>query len=87
MQTTIRSGASPTTPMSTLTLYAGDGLRTTGAEIDFRMQRLAVEARCERAAGPRHGLRARVGHALIALGREIHGLEREPVARPVLRAR
>jgi hypothetical protein len=87
MQTTNRPGASPTTPMSTLSLYAGDGLRTTGAEIDFRMRRLAVEAEREQAIGPRRGLRARLGHALVALGREIHGLETEPVARPALRAR
>jgi hypothetical protein len=87
MQTTNRRGASPTTPMSTLTLYAGDGMHTTGAEIDFRMERLAAEAERERAVGPRHGLRGRVGHALIALGREIHGLETEPAARPALRAR
>jgi len=87
MQTTNRRGASPTTHMSTLTLYAGNGLRTSGAEIDFRMHRLAAEAEREQAVGPRHGVRGRVGHALIALGREIHGLEAEPAVRPALRAR
>lgn len=87
MQTMNRSGALPTKPMSTLSLYAGDGLRTSGAEIDFRMRRLAVEAERKHAVGPRHGLRARVGHALMAFGREIHGLETEPAARPALRAR
>lgn len=46
-------------------------------EIELRMHRLAAEARRERLAGPRDGLRQRVGHALMALGHAIHGLEPE----------
>ncbi len=88
MQTTIRLGAPPTTPTSTITLYAGDGMHTTGAEIDFRMRRLAAEAQHERSTRSRDGLRRTVGHSLIALGRAIHGLEPDPPARrPALRAR
>ena len=62
-------------------------MHTTGDEIDFRAGRLAAEAERERVGGPRHGLRARVGHALIAIGEAIHGIEPEPTARPALRAR
>ena len=46
------------------------------------MRRLAGEAHGERLAGSRDGLRHRVGHALIALGRAIHGIEPEHGARP-----
>jgi hypothetical protein len=72
---------------STIALYAGDGFRATGAEADFHAGRLLAEAARDHARVGRPGLRHRVGHALIALGREIHGLEAETTARPALRAR
>ena len=40
----------------------------------------------ERVAGAREGLRQHVGHALMTLGRAIHGLEPEQPARPALDA-
>jgi hypothetical protein len=59
----------------------------TCAEIDYRIQRLQAEAASERLAGPRDGIRQHVGHALMALGRAIHGLEEERAARPALDVR
>lgn len=56
------------------------------AEIDYRISRLQAEAAIERLAGPRDGLRQHLGHALMALGRAIHGLEAEHAARPALDA-
>ncbi|MCU0483310.1 MAG: hypothetical protein MUC54_03420 [Chloroflexi bacterium] len=56
-------------------------------EIDFRRRRLALEAERERLAGPREGLRAGLGHAIVALGLLIHGIETEPPAQPAFRAR
>jgi hypothetical protein len=54
------------------------------AEIDYRINRLQAEAASERLAGPRDGLRQHLGHALMALGRAIHGIEAEHAVRPAL---
>jgi hypothetical protein len=75
------------TTTSMFALYTGDGFRATGAEAEFHAGRLLTEAARDHAGQPRAGLRHRVGHAIIALGRQIHGLEAETTARPVLRAR
>jgi hypothetical protein len=83
MQTKDRFGAPSTT---TITL-AGEGMTTMCSEIDFRMRRLEAEAYRERLAGPRDGLRQRLGHAHMALGRAIHGIETENATRPELAAR
>jgi hypothetical protein len=53
-------------------------------EADYRISRLSEEAARQRLAGPRDGLRQHVGHALMALGRAIHGVEPELRGRPVL---
>ena len=52
--------------------------------IDERIASLQAEAAAERLAGRREGLRQHVGHALMALGRMIHGLEPERPIRPAL---
>ena len=39
------------------------------AENDYRIKRLLDDAASERLRGPRDGVRQRLGHALIALGR------------------
>ena len=54
-------------------------------EIGHRMSRLLDEARRERLAAGHAGLRQSVGHAIIALGRAIHGLEPEPRSRTAIR--
>lgn len=59
-----------------MVIFSGEGSVTT-TEIDYRMGHLAGQAARERLAGPREGVRQAVGHALIALGRAIHGLEPE----------
>jgi hypothetical protein len=82
MQTKDRFGAPSTT-----TTFAGEGMTTMCSEIEFRMRRLEDEAHRERLAGPRDGLRQRLGHALMALGRAIHGVESENATRPELAAR
>jgi hypothetical protein len=51
--------------------------------IDERIAGLQAEAAAERLAGRREGLRQHVGHALMALGRAIHGLEPD---QPIRRA-
>jgi len=56
------------------------------AEIDYRTGRFQAEAAGERLAGPRDGIRQHLGHALMALGRAIHGIEAEHAARPALDA-
>lgn len=56
------------------------------AEIDYRARRLEAEAARERLAGHRDGVRQHLGHALMALGRAIHGIEAERAARPALDA-
>jgi hypothetical protein len=61
-------------------------MNAMGHEIDFRMRRLEAEADRERLAGPREGLRQHLGHALMALGRAIHGIESEHARRPALDA-
>jgi hypothetical protein len=77
-------GIGPT--LATATIFTGAGMTTTSHEIDYRMWRLAAEADEERLAGPRDGVRQHVGHALMALGRAIHGIEAEPAPRPALDA-
>ena len=67
-------------------IFTGEGMNAMGHEIDFRMRRLEAEAHRERLAGPRDGLRQHVGHALMALGRAIHGIESEQARRPALDA-
>jgi hypothetical protein len=85
MQTTIGHGITPAG-----SIFTGEGSAVSD-EIAFRMRRLACEAHGERLAGSRDGLRHHVGHALIALGRAIHGIEPEHGARsagrPALDAR
>jgi hypothetical protein len=81
MQTTERLGASP----AVATIRA-EGMTTMSHEIDFRMRRLEAEANRERLAGSRDGFRQHLGHALIALGRAIHGIETEHARRPALDA-
>lgn len=87
MQTNLRSDQIRTTTTSTIALYTGDGLRATGAEADFHAGRLLAEAARDHAVERRPGLRHHVGHAIIAIGRAIHGLEVESPARPALDAR
>jgi hypothetical protein len=65
-------------------IFTGEGVSVMNDEVEFRMRRLAVEAHRERLAGPRDGLRQQIGHALVALGRAIHGIEPESTGRPVL---
>lgn len=87
MQTNLRSDRLRTTTTSTMALYTGDGLRATGAEAAFRADRLLAEAARDHAETRRPGLRHHLGHAIIAVGRAIHGLEVEPPARQALDAR
>lgn len=89
MQTTSRLGASPAADAGLSTaIFTGDGTTTMSHEIDFRMQRLEAEAAHERlASATREGLRQHLGHALMALGRAIHGIEPERAKRPALDAR
>jgi len=77
-------GIGPT--VATATIFTGAGMTTTSHEIDYRMRRLAVEADEERLAVPRDDIRQHLGHALMALGRAIHGIESEPAPRPALDA-
>ena len=79
MQTTIGRGVVPAG-----NIFTGEGMATLSDEVDFRMRRLAGEAERERLTARRAGLRHHVGHAVIALGRAIHGIERERPARPAL---
>jgi hypothetical protein len=89
MQTNRRSDQLRTTTTSTMAIYLGDGMRTTGAEADFRAGRLLAEAARDHLGEQRPGLRHHIGHAIIAIGRLIHGLEPEPQpsARTALHAR
>jgi len=68
-------------------IFTGEGMNAMGHEIDFRMRRLAAEADRERLTVRKDGIRQHVGHALMALGRTIHGIETEHVSRPALDAR
>lgn len=86
MQTNLRSDQLRTPATSTMALYVGDGMRAAGAEADFRAGRLLAEAAREHATERRPGLRHHLGHAIIAIGRAIHGLEVEAPARPALDA-
>lgn len=81
MRPTMRSGVTPAG-----SIFTGEASAAAG-EIQFRMARLAHETDRERLAAPREGLRQRIGHALMALGRSIHGLEPDQAGRPALRAR
>ncbi len=81
MQPTMRSGVMPAG-----SIFTGEASAVAG-EIEFRMARLAHEAGREHLAAPREGLRQRIGHALMALGRVVHGLEPEQTAKPALRPR
>jgi hypothetical protein len=78
METRIGIGGSPV-----LDVYRSEGTAPRPV-IDERIARLQAEAATERLAGPREGLRQHVGHALMALGRTIHGLEPEQPVRPAL---
>ena len=78
MQTKDRSGIAPAG-----SIFTGEGAAVAD-EIGFRMRRLASERDHERLAGEREGLRQHLGHALMALGRAIHGLEPEQTGRPAL---
>jgi hypothetical protein len=80
-----KNGLSPS-PTRTA-IFTGEGMNAMGHEIDFRMRRLEAEACRERLTSPRHGIRQHIGHALMALGRAIHGIEAEHVSRPALDAR
>jgi len=80
MQTKDPRGASPTLTI----IFTGAGMTTTSHEIDFRMRHLEAAAAGERLAGPRDGLRQHLGHALMALGRAIHGIETDRSGRPAL---
>lgn len=82
MQTTNR----PTLPPAG-SIFTGEGMTAMRDEIDFRMQRLQAEAASERLATPHEGLRQHVGHALMAVGRFVHGLEPEQGGRPALDAK
>ncbi len=68
-------------------IFTGEGMNAMGHEIDFRMRRLEPKQTRERLAVPRDGIRQHVGHALMALGRAIHGIETEHVSRQALDAR
>ena len=72
---------------SRIQIFTGEGMNAMGHEIDFRMRRLEAEASRERLAVRRDGLRQHVGHALMTLGRSIHGIEPEHVSRPALDVR
>ena len=87
MHTYVQPNAPRTTTTSTMALYAGDGMRAAGAEVDFHANRLLVEAAQVHAAPRRDGMRQVLGHAIIAIGRAIHGLEVEPPARRALDVR
>ncbi len=67
-------------------IFTGEG-SAMADEIEYRMRRLADEAGRERMTGPPEGLRQHVGHALMALGRAIHGLEPEQASRQAPHAR
>jgi len=78
METRVGLGGSPA-----LNIFSGER-GTMSFDVDDRLARLQAEAAAERLAGARDRLRQRVGHALIALGRAIHGLEPDQPARPAL---
>jgi hypothetical protein len=90
MQTRIATTCSPPVP-----ILSGQVAGMTSSETDYRRDRLAAEAAEERLAAaarddgpaPRDSLRQRVGHALMAAGRAIHGMEPESAPRQSLRPR
>lgn len=50
-------------------------LPMTCYEVQYRMQRLLDEAASEQLVAGRAGVRQHLGHALMTLGRAIHGVE------------
>ncbi len=71
----------------TTRIFTGEAGSLLGDAVDVRARRLLAEAVHERQAGHRHGLRHRLGHALIALGRSIHGMEPEHATRSAVHSR
>ena len=62
-------------------IFTGKSFSTMADEINFRRRRLETEATHERLAGPRDGLRQRVGQvtqALMAFGHVDHVRVRRP---------
>jgi hypothetical protein len=91
MRTRTTATCSPPVP-----ILSGQVAGMTSSETDYRRGRLAVEAAQERLAeearhdgpaSPRDGLRQHIGHAVMALGHAIHGMEPEPGPRRSLRPR
>jgi hypothetical protein len=74
-------------PLPSGGIFTGEGTTTVSQEIDYRMDQLLTEAEHERLVGRRHGLRHLVGHALLAIGRAVHGPEPDPATRPALLGR
>lgn len=82
MQTKTTSGVVPAG-----SIFSGEA-SLMAQEVDFRIRGLTGESERERLAGPREGVRQHVGHALMALGRAIHGIEpAERAGRPALDTR
>lgn len=82
MQTKDRLGLPPTA----IAIFTGEGMTIMSDEIEFRMRRLAAEADHARLATQRDGVRQRLGHGLMALGRVVHGIEAEHATRRALDA-
>lgn len=80
MQTKSRLGTSSTERNQP----QGEGMNAMSQEIEFRMRRLQGEAERERLVVRGDGVRQHVGHALMALGHAIHGLEPEHHGRTAL---
>jgi hypothetical protein len=80
-------------PLAATPILMGEGTNTMSSEIEFRMRRLEGEADRARLGGRHEGIswrraiREPLGHALMALGRAIHGIDAEPSSRPALGAR
>jgi hypothetical protein len=80
METRVGLGGSPA-----MNIFSSDPA-VMRIPVDDRIRHLRADACGERVAGAREGLRQHVGHALMTLGRAIHGLEPEQPARPALDA-
>jgi hypothetical protein len=80
-------------PLAATPILMGEGTNTMSSEIEFRMRRLEAEADRERIGGRHEGIRWRrairepLGHALMAVGRAIHGIEADHSSRPAVGAR
>ncbi len=83
--TTRAGGGSGVVPAGSI--FTGEGMTTLSDEVAFRMRRLAAEADRERLRGHHDGMRHRLGHALMALGRSVHGIEPDHATRPALHVR